>query len=503
MAKMIDKISAFFTSQKRKIPLFFDQNKKYTISIEITPEKTISEIYLENINQISAIKAKISQKKDLSNNNCCFTLFSKEDPYIRILLNNDTILWAKFNNNEIIAKYSLFYTINDKFYSFMINNLVSRRLNSLNNNNRNFSEYNYSKNISKGTRLINFVSADNTIIYNEIEKYSFSKNQFINISLCIDSNKLMYRYQISNNHKNQNLWNVTPLSAISSIDINLEETDLSYINIDVNKIKDKIFIIKTYNNEKIIFKANNKSFREKCFNDMKTAIEFVRINELFIDYKEVMKNIYLIKLKFVFKLFGIKGTLMFKNSRKFFFENFVNEDIKKIIELCLEYKLNVLEKNNYKALEQIKKLVEFFGSENFQRDKKFHRRHNEESKENNLEYINKSYILNHFLDDESFLKIYNIYHLQRIKNRTSSLIILDINLVNHLMQNLFNKFLIKEHKKMIQVKKKSFLESLTLIPAAQSCKINCFNSNKMQVLFQDNMNINIPPDKIPDLNILL
>ena len=249
---MIDKISAFFTSQKRKIPLFFDQNKKYTISIEITPEKTISEIYLENINQISAIKAKISQKKDLSNNNCCFTLFSKEDPYIRILLNNDTILWDKFNNNEIIAKYSLFYTINDKYYSFMINNLVSRRLNSLNNNNRNFSEYNYSKNISKGTRLINFVSADNTIIYNEIEKYSFSKNQFINISLCIDSNKLMYRYQISNNHKNQNLWNVTPLSAISSININLEETDLSYINIDVNKIKDKIFIIKTYNNEKII-----------------------------------------------------------------------------------------------------------------------------------------------------------------------------------------------------------------------------------------------------------
>ena len=64
---MIDKLTSFFSHQKQKsvqfIPLFFTEDESVSISIEISPEKTISQIYIENINQISVIIAKISQKK--------------------------------------------------------------------------------------------------------------------------------------------------------------------------------------------------------------------------------------------------------------------------------------------------------------------------------------------------------------------------------------------------------------------------------------------------------
>ena len=56
---MINKITSFFTHQRKNILLYFEEDKSESISLEITPEKTISQLYIENINQISAIKAKI------------------------------------------------------------------------------------------------------------------------------------------------------------------------------------------------------------------------------------------------------------------------------------------------------------------------------------------------------------------------------------------------------------------------------------------------------------
>lgn len=71
--------------------LYFEEDKSESISVEITPDKTIYQLYIENINQISVIKAKIFLKKKnyLSNNNqlkkeFCFLLIGKDEPYIRI-----------------------------------------------------------------------------------------------------------------------------------------------------------------------------------------------------------------------------------------------------------------------------------------------------------------------------------------------------------------------------------------------------------------------------------
>ena len=60
---MINRITSFFTHQRKNIMLYFDQERSESISVEITPEKTISQLYIENINQISVIKAKIFLKK--------------------------------------------------------------------------------------------------------------------------------------------------------------------------------------------------------------------------------------------------------------------------------------------------------------------------------------------------------------------------------------------------------------------------------------------------------
>ena len=60
---MINRITSFFAHQRKNIMLYFDQERSESISVEITPEKTISQLYIENINQISVIKAKIFLKK--------------------------------------------------------------------------------------------------------------------------------------------------------------------------------------------------------------------------------------------------------------------------------------------------------------------------------------------------------------------------------------------------------------------------------------------------------
>ena len=60
---MINRITSFFSQQRKNINLYFDEEKSESISIEVTPDKTISQLYIENINKISIIRAKIYLNK--------------------------------------------------------------------------------------------------------------------------------------------------------------------------------------------------------------------------------------------------------------------------------------------------------------------------------------------------------------------------------------------------------------------------------------------------------
>ena len=111
---------------------------------------------------------------------------------------------------------------------------------------------------------------------------------------------------------------------------------------------------------------------------------------------------------------------------------------------------------------------------------------NKENEKNNLIYD--------LLDEETYVKMNNILQ-EKIINKRSTLIILEKNLFNNLLTNVENKFLIKEHKKIIHQNKLLFLNSLNKIPAAQFCKNIHFNSRKMNVLFKENIEIAIPPDE--------
>ena len=491
---MIDKITSFFSHQKRGviIPLFFTEEKNESMSIEITPEKTISQIYLENINQISVIQAKIFQKKQdtISKNNFCFTLFSSQNPYVRIKQKNSSIPYKKLILKNLIHNYSLFYLVNNNYYNDNKNNFIHRRLNNLTKN-KSQEESNYDKTLSDETYLINFVSPNNKIIDGETEKFSFSQNMFNKIFIYIDSNKLMYK-EISSREKksSQNLWNVIPLSNISTLDNNiLDNIDSPYI--DINKYKDRLFIIKTINNEKLVLKANDKNDKEIWLNQLKNIIEQVRMDKILFkfnkDINDISKNIYMNILKFICKLIGIKGIIRYTISRKSFFENFKNIFLEKIVECCVEYKINVIKKNNAKALEEIKYLGQIFDIDKIQKNK--------QEKE--------KIIIKDILDEETKSKISNILKIKNFNERPFSLIILDLNLLNNLLNNIINKFLIKEHKKIIYQKQILFLNCFKKITAAQFCKNNHFNCNKMNVLFGENMNINIPPDEFPDLNELI
>ena len=498
---MIDKITSFFSHQKGKsIPLYFTEDKTESIFIEITPEKTISQIYLENINQISVIQAKIFQKKSLTKNNYCFSLFSPQDPFIHIKLNNNSIPYQDLIAKKMIINYSLFYTVNENFYENNFNKSIKQRLNNLINK-KNLEEKNKEKPFSDETYVINFVSPYNKIIDGEIEKYSYSQNKFIKIFIYIDSNKIMYKdsfkkndninSNINNNYSIQNLWNVIPLANISCLSNNsFDGIDTNFI--DVNKLKEKIFMIKTFNKENLILKLNDKNEKDFWFNELKNIVEQVRVDKILFklnkEVNDISKKIYLNKIKFVYKLIGIKGIICFKNSRKFFFSNIKNELIGKIVESCVEYKYNVMKKNNFTALEQIKNLGESIKIYKIKNSKKF----KEENEKNNL---------NDFIDEETYLKISNILKLKNINN--SSIIILDQNLFDNLLKNIENKFLIKEHKKILHLKQSNFLKSLTAIPAAQFCENIHFNSFKMNILSKESLNIEIPPDVFSDLDIFL
>ena len=499
---MIDKITSFFSHQKSKsIPLYFTEDKTESIFIEITPEKTISQIYLENINQISVIQAKIFQKKSLTKNNYCFSLYSPQDPFVRIKLNNNSTPYHYLILNDLTTSYSLFYTVNENFYE---NKSIKRRLNNLIN--KKSLQEKKEKPFSDETYVINFVSPYNKIIDGEIEKFSYSQNKFIKIFIYIDSNKIMYKdsfikneninnNNINNNSMNyplQNLWNVIPLENISCLNNNsFDGIDTNFI--DVNKLKEKIFMIKTFNKENIILKLKDKNEKEFWFNELKNIIEQVRIDKILFklnqEINDTSKNIYLNKIKFVYKLLGIKGIICFKNSRKFFFSNFKNKYIEKIVESCVEYKYNVIKKNNFKALEQIKNIGELIEIYRLKNSKKL----KEENEKNNLDDL---------IEEETYLKISNILKLKNI-NRRSTLIILDQNLFDNLLKSIKNKFLIKEHKKIMHLKQTNFLKSLNVISASQFCKNIHFNSTKINVLCKENIKIEIPPDIFPDLESFL
>ena len=495
---IIDKITSFFSHPKSKsIPLFFTEDNTESISIEITPEKTISQIYFENINQISVIQAKIFQKKPLTKFNFCFYLYSPQDSSIRIKLNNSSIPYKQLIQKNLIENYSLFYTINEN-YNYDAS--IHRRLNSLMN--KNPEEKNSEKPFSDETYVINFVSPYNKIVDGEIEKYSYSQNKFIKIFIYIDTNKIMYKESfnkkenINNNHYNnislQNLWNVIPLENIASINNNSFDGIVTNF-IDINKFKEKSFMIKTFNKENIILKANDKNEKEIWFNELKNTIEKVKTDKIFFKFNneinDISKKIYLNNIKFIYKLIGIKGIICFKNSRKFFFSNYKNKNIEKIVESCVEYKYNVIKKNNFKALDNIKCIGDIIEINKIKNSKKF----KEDEEKNNL---------NDFIDEETYLKISNILKVKNI-NKRSALIILDQNLFDNLLKNIENKFLIKEHKAIIHKKQIPFLKSLNAISAAQFCKNIHFNYKKMNILSKESMNFEIPSENFSDLDIFL
>jgi hypothetical protein len=193
---MIDKITSFFSQQRKNIMLYFEEDKSESISVEITPEKTIFDIYLENINQISVKIAKIFLKNSnyISNNQqlkeYCFLLINKNDPNIRIKLNNKIIPWEILTNKKF-SDCSLYYIINDNYYDSCGNNEINRRLNNLMKNKSQIEPKN--KTLSDETRIINFVSPENKILDGELEKYSDTTKTFEKKFIYVDRNKLMYK----------------------------------------------------------------------------------------------------------------------------------------------------------------------------------------------------------------------------------------------------------------------------------------------------------------------
>ncbi len=552
---MINKITSFFTQQRKNIMLYFEEDKSESISVEITPDKTISQLYIENINQISVIKAKIFLKKKnfLSNNQQrkehCFLLINKNDPYIRIRLKNKIIPW-KILNNSNNSSYSLFYILNDNYYYSYANNWIKCRLNNLIKN-KSQNEPKNNKPLSDETRIINFVSPENKIIDGEIEKYSYTDKKFKNKFIYIDNNKLMYKnaastyqklfkmsqsnspYNESNYIKNsnddiydtENLWNIIPLSTIYSINTN-NLSDLEDFDIDLKKYSERLFVLRTMKKEKLILRASNRYLRDKWFGIINNIVEQAQIDKYFYQYNnkinEGIKNLYLTKLKLIYKMLNLKGILVIKDARKIFFENFDNQVLKKIVDICVEFKLNINKKNNFKSYEQIKNLVEFLGVEYFYEDTQqlLQESENKETEDENLGYFNKNYILRNLIDEETHSKLINIY--QSIRKRTLSFkgggsnlsfsrkvrlsnfsIIIEDKLLDNLYNNIVKKHLSKEHKKIMKNNNQNFLGKLSRISAIQFCKHNNFNVNNMNLICEDEKEDNIIPDVYSDLDEFL
>ena len=555
---MINKITSFFTHQRKNIMLYFEEDKSQSISVEITPEKTISQLYIENINQISAIKAKIYLKKNTNITNkqkrkeYCFLLINKNDKNIRIKLKNYNIPWEFLARKEN-ADYSLYYLLNDNYYYSYANNKINCRLNNLIKN-KSQNEPKNNKPLSDETRIINFVSPENKIIDGEIEKYSFTEKKFKNKFIYIDSNKLMYkdaqsRYQkfFNSNYSNSpykessyiknsdediydthNLWSIIPLSIIYSVNKNTLN-DLESLDIDIKKFGERLFVIRTLKKEKLILRLQNNYIRDKWFEVVRDVVEQVQIDKYFYRYNneinEKIKELYLLRLKLIYHLFNIKGILALKESRKIFFENYNNSTYKKVVDLCVEFKLNTSKYNNYfKSYELIRNLVDFLGFENFEDNTKLisDKDYINDYLENKdmREYLDKKYILNNLIDEETKTKLTNIY--QTIKKRTLSFkgrlsnlsfnrklsissninIIIDDQILDNLMKNTIKKVLVKEHKKAVK-KNKKFYVGLSKINAIEYCKMNNFDISKMNVICEEEKEDNILPDVFSDLDEFL
>ena len=555
---MINKITSFFTHQRKNIMLYFEEDQSQSISVEITPEKTISQLYIENINQISVIKAKIFLKKNANISNkqqrkeYCFLLINKNDPNIRIKLKNNNIPWEILARKEN-ADYSLFYLLNDNYYYSYANNKINCRLNNLIKN-KSQNEPKNNKPLSDETRIINFVSPENKIIDGEIEKYSFTEKKFKNKFIYIDSNKLMYkdaqsRYQkfFNSNYSNSpynestyikngdgdiydthNLWSIIPLSIIYSVNKNTLN-DLESLDIDLKKFGERLFVIRTLKKEKLILRLQNNYIRDRWFEIVRDVVEQVQIDKYFYRYNneinEKIKELYLIRLKLVYHLFNIKGILALKEARRIFFENYNNSTYKKVVDLCVEFKLNTSKYNNYfKSYELIRNLVDFLGVENFEDNTELisHKDYINDYLENEdkHEYLDKKYILNNLIDEETKTKLTNIYHTIKkrtlsFKGRLSNLsfnrklsissninIILDDQMLDNLMKNTIKKVLVKEHKKVVK-KNKNFYVGLSKINAIEYCKMNNFDISKMNVLCEEEKENNILPDVFSDLGEFL
>ena len=556
---MINRITSFFSQQRKNVNLYFDVEKSESISIEITPDKTISQLYIENINKISIIRAKIylNKKNNLPNNQrkeFCFVLINKNEPNIRVKLTNNIHPWFYIyylKNSE----YSLYYIPNDNYYYSLDNNEINCRLNNLIKN-KSQNEPKDNKALSDETRVVNFVSPENKIIDGEIEKYSYSDKKFKNKFLYIDSNKLMYKdaastyqklfYIIINNksispynessyihnsngniYETDNLWSVIPLSTIYSIDKN-SLGDLESLGIDLKKFGERLLVIRTFNKEKVIFRAHNNYSREELFKVLGDIVEQAKIDKYLYQYNseinEGTKALYLSILKFIYKIISIKGIVSLKETRRIFFEYSNNKILGKIIEFCIEFKLNVIKKNNIKGYEQIKNLVEFLGYENFEEDTKFLDKElfNEEIAEDKNKEIDKDYVLKYLMDEDTHTKLINIYQSIRkrslsfksvsnlsFKKKANSIsninsVIIDPDVLNQLYKNIIKKVLSKEHKKIMRNNNK-ILNSLNKITAIQFCKHNNFNKNKMNVLCKkdNDKKMNIDIDVYSDLDEFL
>ena len=556
---MINRITSFFSQQRKNVNLYFDVEKSESISIEITPDKTISQLYIENINKISIIRAKIylNKKNNLPNNQrkeFCFVLINKNEPNIRVKLTNNIHPWFYIyylKNSE----YSLYYIPNDNYYYSLDNNEINCRLNNLIKN-KSQNEPKDNKALSDETRVVNFVSPENKIIDGEIEKYSYSDKKFKNKFLYIDSNKLMYKdaastyqklfYIIINNksispynessyihnsngniYETDNLWSVIPLSTIYSVDKN-SLGDLESLGVDLKKFGERLLVIRTFNKEKVIFRAQNNYSRDEWFKVIGDIVEQAKIDKYLYQYNseinEGTKALYLSILKFIYKIISIKGIVVLKETRRIFFDYSDNKILGKIIEFCIEFKLNVIKKNNIKGYEQIKNLVEFLGYENFEEDTKFLDKEmfSEEIVEDKNRIIDKDYVLKYLMDEDTHTKLINIYQSIRkrslsfksvsnlsFKKKANSIsninsVIIDPDVLNQLYKNIIKKVLSKEHKKIMRNNNK-ILNSLNKITAIQFCKHNNFNKNKMNVLCKkdNDKKMNIDIDVYSDLDEFL
>ena len=553
---MINKITSFFTHQRKNIMLYFEEDKSESISVEITPEKTISQLYIENINQISVLKAKIFLKKKnyLSSNQQrkehCFLLIDKNDPNIRIKLKNRNIPWKILIANQN-KDYSLFYILNENYYYAYANNGINCRLNNLIKN-KSQNEPKNNKPLSDETRIINFVSPENKIIDGEIEKYSYTDKRFKKKFIYIDNNKIMYKnatstyqklfninksnspYNESNYIKSsdndiydtQNLWNVIPLSTIYSINKN-NLSDLEAVDIDVKKFEEKLFVLRTLKEEKLILRAYNRTMRDKWYEIIRDIVEQAQIDKYFYQYNkkinEGTKELYLTKLKIIYKILSIKGILALKESRKIFFEFFENKILMTIIELCIDFKNK---RNGVESYEPIKKLVEFLGVDNFDEniiifsDKGKNDNLTEEIEEENLGFMNKKYVLKHLIDEETHSKLTNIYQGIRkgslpSKEGQSNLamkgketlsncnFIIEDNLLDNLYSKIVKDCLAKEYKKVIRKNKYNLFGKLNKINAILFCKNNNFNVEKMDLLCEQEKEDNISQDEFSDLDEFL